>query len=177
MKSLTAVCSALLLASIPTAGAPIPKEAANLVVNGSFEDMKDDDASKPQDKGSIAIKGWVVTRGQIDVTQQHENVWKASHGKRALDLHGSPGFGGVEQSIATTPGRKYRVTFRMSGNPGVDHKKVRLAVRAAGADKEFEITMEGRSYEDLKWETQTWDFTAKDKKTVLEFHTAMPADT
>jgi hypothetical protein len=65
----------------------------------------------------------------------------------------------------------------MSGNPGVEHKKVQLAVRAAGANKEFEITREGRSYEDLKWETQTWDFTAKDKKTVLEFHTAMPADT
>jgi len=70
---------------------------------------------------------------------------------------------------------EYRVTFRMSGNPGVpEHKKVQLGVRAAGQDKEFEITMEGRSYEDLKWEEMTWEFTAREKATVLELHTAMP---
>ena len=178
MKVLTAVCSALLLVSVPTAAAPVPKgaESANLAVNGSFEDVKDDEASRPQDKGSTTIKGWVVTRGQIDVTQEDGNVWKAAHGKRALDLHGSPGFGGVEQTIATKPGKKYKVTFKMSGNPGVpEHKTVRLGVRAAGQDKEFELSMEGRTYEDLKWEEQTWEFTAREKTTTIEFHTAMPA--
>src|SRR3954471_13029187 len=157
MKAL-AICSALLLASIRIAAAPVPKgvESANLIVNGSFEDMKDEDAARPQDKGSTAIKGWVVTRGQIDVTQQNGNEWKAADGKRALDLHGSPGFGGVEQTIATKPGKKYKVTFQMSGNPGVpEHKKAQLGVRAAGNTREFEITMEGRTYEDLKWEEQT----------------------
>jgi choice-of-anchor C domain-containing protein len=175
MKVLT-ICSAVLLASISSA-APVPKgaQSANLIVNGSFEDMKDEDAARPQDKGSTATTGWVVTRGQIDVTQQNGNEWKAHHGKRALDLHGSPGFGGVEQSIATKPGKKYKVTFRMSGNPGVpEHKSVQLGVQAAGQDKEFELSMEGRTYQDLKWEEQTWEFTAKEKATVIEFHTAMP---
>ena len=178
MKALTAACSVLLLVSIPTAAAPVPKgaQSANLIVNGSFEDMKDDEASKPQEKGSTAITGWVVTRGQIDVTQQNGNEWKAHHGKRALDLHGSPGFGGVEQTITTKPGKKYKVTFRMSGNPGVpEHKKVQLGVRAAGQDKEFELSMEGHTYQDLKWAEQTWEFTTKEKATVIEFHTAMPA--
>ncbi len=177
MKTLTA-CVTLLLLCVPTAAAPVPKgaQSANLVVNGSFEDMKDEEASKPQDKGSTAITGWTVTRGQIDITQQNGKEWKAAHGKRALDLHGSPGFGGVEQTIPTKPGKKYKVTFQMSGNPGVpEHKAVQLGVRAAGQQKEFELSMEGRSYEDLKWETQTWEFTAKEKATVIEFHTAMPA--
>jgi choice-of-anchor C domain-containing protein len=177
MKVLTVLCSALLF-GVPGAAAPVPKgaQSANLIVNGSFEDVKDDDASKPQDKGSTAITGWVVTRGQIDVTQQNGNEWKAHHGKRALDLHGSPGFGGVEQTIATKPGKKYKVTFRMSGNPGVpEHKTVQLGVRAAGQDKEFVLSMEERTYEDLKWETQTWEFTAREKATTIEFHTAMPA--
>ena len=177
MKVFT-ICSALLLAALVTAAAPVPKgaQSANLIVNGSFEDMKDEDAARPQDKGSTAITGWAVTRGQIDVTQEDGKVWKAHHGKRALDLHGSPGFGGVEQTIATKPGKKYKVTFRMSGNPGVpEHKRVQMAVRAAGQDKEFDLTMEGRTYEDLKWEEQVWEFTAKEKTTVIEFHTAMPA--
>ena len=173
MKAL-AIC--VLFASLSLA-APVPKgvESANLIANGSFEDVSDTDASRPQDKGSTALKGWVVTRGQIDVTQQNGNEWKAAHGKRGLDLHGSPGFGGVEQSITTKPGKKYKVTFKMSGNPGVpEHKKVQLGVRAADQDKEFELTMEGRSYQDLKWAEQTWEFTAKEKMTVIEFHTAMP---
>jgi choice-of-anchor C domain-containing protein len=176
MKVLS-LCSALLLAAAST-GAPVPKGtlSGNLLVNGSFEDVADTDASRPQDKGSTALKGWVVTRGQIDVTQENGDVWKASHGKRGLDLHGSPGFGGVEQTIPTKPGKTYRVVFKMSGNPGVpEHKKVQLGVRAAGQDKEFELSMEGRTYQDLKWETMTWEFTAKEKATVLELHTAMPA--
>jgi choice-of-anchor C domain-containing protein len=178
MKPLFAAGSVLLLASVPTAAAPVPKgaQSANLIVNGSFEEGPKFEVCLPADKGSDALKGWVVTRGQIDITQQNGNEWKAAHGKRALDLHGSPGFGGVQQTITTKPGKKYRVTFRMSGNPGVpEHKKVQLGVRAAGQDKEFELTMEGRSYQDLKWEEQTWEFTAKDKATAIEFHTAMPA--
>ena len=179
MKAL-AVCSALLLVCVPTAAAPVPKgtQSANLIVNGSFEDGPMFEVCLPVDKGSDVIKGWVVTRGQIDITQQNRNEWKAHHGKRALDLHGSPGFGGVEQTIATKPEKRYKVTFRMSGNPGVpEHKKVQLRVRAAGQDKEFEVSMEGRTYEDLKWEEQTWEFIAKEKTTTIEFHTAMPATT
>jgi hypothetical protein len=62
----------------------------------------------------------------------------------------------------------------MSGNPGVpEHKNVQLGVRAAGQDTEFDLAMEGRTYQDLKWAEQTWEFTAKEKMTVIEFHTAM----
>jgi choice-of-anchor C domain-containing protein len=165
----------LLLAGLVIA-APIPPAArqVNLVVNGSFEEGQEDAVDKPLDKGSTALKGWVVTRGQIDVNTQNGDQWKSAHGKRNLDLHGSPGFGGVEQSIPTKPGKKYRVTFMMSGNPGVEHEKVQLGVRAADQSKEFEIPMAGRTYEDLKWEKKTWVFTAKEKTTVLELHTAMP---
>jgi len=164
-----------ILASLAIA-APIPPGArqVNLVVNGSFEEGPESEVNKPLDKGSTALKGWVVTRGQIDCNTQNGEEWKAAHGKRSLDLHGSPGFGGVEQSIPTKPGRKYRVTFKMSGNPGVPHEKVQLGVLAAGKDKQFEIAMEGRTYTDLKWEEKSWDFVATEKATVLELHTAMP---
>jgi choice-of-anchor C domain-containing protein len=174
MKAL-AIC--VLFTSLLIA-APVPKgaESANLIANGSFEDVADVDAGRPLGKGSTALKGWVVTRGQIDVTQENGNEWKASHGKRGLDLHGSPGFGGVEQAVPTKPGKKYRVRFKMSGNPGVpEHKKVQLGVRAAGQEGEFELSMEGRTYEDLKWAEQAWEFTAREKTTAIEFHTAMPA--
>ncbi|QEL20993.1 choice-of-anchor C family protein [Limnoglobus roseus] len=175
MKSTFLICSALFVGGLAVA-APVPKgvKPTNLVANGSFENGIEADLSKPLDKGSTALEGWTVTRGQIDVNTQVGEDWKAADGKRSLDLHGSPGFGGVEQSIPTTVGRKYRVTFKMSGNPGVAHHKVQLGVRAAGRDKQFEITMEGRTYKDLKWEEKSWDFTATEATTVLELHTAMP---
>src|SRR5262245_57562389 len=77
-------------------------EKENLIVNGSFEDgPKFDGSFLPVDEDSVEIRGWVVTRGQIDLQQETEGQVKAAHGKRSLDLHGSPGFGGVEQAFVT----------------------------------------------------------------------------
>jgi choice-of-anchor C domain-containing protein len=147
----------------------------NLIVNGSFEDSPEVDASGfiPIDEDSVDIRGWVVTRGQIDVQQETDGKIKAAHGKRSLDLHGSPGFGGIKQPFVTKVGQKYRVTFAMSGNPGVGHVSVQLAVRAAGKKEVFECDMTGKTIDDLKWEQKTWEFTAVDTITILEFYTAM----
>lgn len=164
--------AALQLASAP---ALKPERAANLLVNGGFEEGPAFKVHKPLDAGNTEMKGWTVTRGQIDVVEEHDGTWKAADGTRSLDLHGSPGHGGVKQAFATRPGKKYRLTFRMSGNPGVGHAKVQLAVEAAGKVKEFEVDMAGRTDMDLKWEEKSWEFTATDKETVLELRTAMPA--
>src|SRR5437868_13034779 len=79
---------------VRNAGAELVGE--NLVVNGSFEEGPDVGAWLSLDVGSTVIKGWKVTRGQIDYTGTN---WRAADGKRSIDLHGSPGFGGIEQTI------------------------------------------------------------------------------
>jgi choice-of-anchor C domain-containing protein len=183
----TIASAAVALAGIAVGGAvgrpaARPAKAAepvNLIVNGSFEDgpVVGDAGFLPLDEDSVAIRGWVVTRGQIDLQQEIGGKLKAADGKRSLDLHGSPGFGGVKQPFVTKPGQKYRVTFSMSGNPGVGHEAVQLAVRAAGKKQVFDCDMTGKTLDDLKWETKTWEFTAVDTITVLEFHTAMPVTT
>jgi choice-of-anchor C domain-containing protein len=146
----------------------------NLIVNGSFEAGSEFEGSfTPLDEDAVEVRGWLVTRGQIDLQQERGGQLKAAHGKRSLDLHGSPGFGGVKQPFVTKVGQKYKVTFSMSGNPGVGHESVRMTVRAAGKKETFEFDMAGVTLEDLKWTTKTWEFTAADTITVLEFHTAM----
>ena len=179
MKTLASVGLLLLAVCCSLVAAPALKRErpANLLVNGGFEEGPSFKVHKPHDPGSTEITGWTVTRGQIDVVEEHDGTWKAADGQRSLDLHGSPGHGGVKQAFGTRPGRKYRLTFHMSGNPGVGHEKVQLAVEAAGQTKQFEISMEGISNEDLKWEKKTWEFTATDKTTVLELRTAMPPTT
>jgi choice-of-anchor C domain-containing protein len=150
------------------------KDEKNLIVNGSFEDGPKLEANfLPVDEDSVEIRGWAVTRGQIDLLQESGGQQKAARGKRSLDLHGSPGFGGVEQAFATKAGQKYKVTFCMSGNPGLEYRSVQMAVRAAGKKEVFEFDMTGVTLDDLKWETKAWEFTAVNAITILEFQTAM----
>ena len=139
MKVLTVAALTCLIGALLVEAAPALRTdpAANLVTNGSFEDGPAFEVCKPLDKDATDLKGWVVTRGQIDLCQEKDGNWKAADGKRSLDLHGSPGFGGVKQTLNTRAGKKYRVTFQMTGNPQANLTEARLTVRAAGADKEF----------------------------------------
>ena len=177
MRTLAWAVLATLAVGLGVEAAPALRKdpGGNLVTNGSFEDGPDFEVHIPLDKDATTLKGWVVTRGQIDVCQEKDGNWKAPDGKRSLDLHGSPGYGGVKQTLATKAGKKYRVTFQMTGNPQANLTEAKLTVRAAGADKEFAVDMTGVTHDDPKWAKQTWEFTATDPATVLEIHTAMPA--
>ena len=177
MKTLASAVLATLAVGLLVEAAPALRKdpRANLVTNGSFEDGPDFEVCRPLDKDATDLKGWVVTRGQIDLCQEKDGNWKAADGKRSLDLHGSPGLGGVKQTLETRAGKKYRVTFQMTGNPQANLTEAKLTVRAAGADKEFKLDMTGVTHEDPKWTKMSWEFTATDKPTVLEIHTAMPA--
>jgi choice-of-anchor C domain-containing protein len=124
-----------------------PNPAANLLVNGSFEDGPEVDNFLPLDEGSTAIDGWAVIHGQIDYLSTH---WKAANGLRSLDLHGSPGFGGVSQAFETVRGRRYRVTFALSSS-GADPIVKRVGVAAAGKTAAFAFDATGKTAEDMGW--------------------------
>ena len=160
---------ALFLAAT-TPAAPVPKAAVELVANGSFEDGPDlPEGWGPLDKDSTKITGWTVTRGNIDVLS---TCWQAGEGKRSLDLHGTPGFGGVKQTLTTRKGKTYTVTFQMAGNPTGKVTEKGLWVAAAGAKKKFTFDAKGKSFEDMGWEKMTWEFTATADETELEIYTA-----
>jgi choice-of-anchor C domain-containing protein len=143
----------------------------NLLVNGSFEEGDDPGQFKPLDKGSTHIKGWTVTRGQIDYVGTY---WQAADGKRSIDLHGSPGYGGIEQTFATKKGQRYRVTFSLAGTPGTGAK--RIAVRAAGKKGEFICNGIRATKMKMGWELHSWEFTAAADRTTLEIHTLETTD-
>ena len=70
---LQAVVGVWLVAGLVGPAAPALKGpgSGNLVVNGSFEDGADFvDAFRPLDPDATDLKGWVVTRGQIDVVRE-----------------------------------------------------------------------------------------------------------
>jgi choice-of-anchor C domain-containing protein len=148
---------------------------ADLIVNGSFEEGTDpgEQGWKPLDKGSKDIKGWEVTRGQIDYISGY---WENADGKRSIDLHGSPGYGGIKQTFKTKKGQKYRLTFALAGNPVGTTAEKKLGVKVGDKEEEFLFNTEGKTTDNMGWATQVLDFTATDSETTLEFYTLMKED-
>lgn len=153
--------------------APAPEKAPNLLVNGSFEEGPEVDTWVSVNEGSNTIKGWVVTRGQIDYVNIY---WVAADGKRSIDLHGSPGFGGIKQTFTTKKGQKYRVTFALAGNPEGSVAEKKLGVSAADQKEEFTFDATGKKKSDMGWVTKKWEFKADGTETTLEFYTLMTED-
>jgi choice-of-anchor C domain-containing protein len=152
---------------------PPPKPPTNLLQNGSFEQGPRVGDILPLSAGQTAINRWKVTRGQIDL---YGTGFKAQDGGRSLDLHGSPGYGGIEQTFNTTKGQRYRVTFAMAGSPGGKIAVKRLAVRAAGKKEEFAFDATDRKPDNMGWIEYAWEFEAVAERTTLEFHTVMDSD-
>ena len=150
------------------------KPPGNLLVNGSFEEGPEDIGDfLSLEEGSAKIKGWVVIKGQIDVVGTY---WQSAHKKRSIDLHGTPGYGGVAQTFKTEKGKKYKVTFFLAGNPGGTVHKKKMAVRAAGQEREFTFDTKGKTTTDMGWVQHTWEFTAEKSETTLELYTLMTED-
>jgi choice-of-anchor C domain-containing protein len=135
---------------------------ANLLVNGSFEQGPGFFTSL--NPGSTAVTGWVVTRAQID----YDPGWQTADGIKSLDLNGSPGIGGIEQTFATVSNQQYVVTFAMAANP-TTARLSSMGVQAAGQSTSFTFDSTGHTSANMGWVTDNWTFTALGTNTTLEF--------
>lgn len=152
---------------------PAEEKEPNLLVNGSFEEGPDPKTFVWFNEGATDIKGWTVSRGQLSYVSAY---WQHADGKRSLDMHGGPGFGGIKQTFKTKKGQKYRVSFSLAGNPlGLVATK-ELGVSAAGKEEKFTFDTTGKTTTDMGWTNQAWDFVATGAETTLEFYTTMTED-
>ena len=140
--------------------------SSNLLINGSFEDPPIGwfKSFKPGEN----IQGWKVINANVDLTGTY---FKSSEGKQSIDLHGSPGFGGIQQTIATQPNQKYKLEFDFAGNPAGAPTIKRMLVSAAGQSKTFEFDCTGKSTSQMAWSKQSWTFTANSYSTTIAFST------
>ena len=152
------------------------KANTNLISNGSFEVGPNPGAVLPIVPGSTDINDWTVTRGGVDYIGTY---WVAPPGSnRSLDLDNTPvgnlnGFGGIEQTFATTAGVKYLVTFAMAGNPyrGFEDPVIKhMRVEAAGDSNDFSFDTAPYSLNNMGWVNHSWQFTANDTSTTIEFY-------
>jgi choice-of-anchor C domain-containing protein len=116
--------------------------------------------------GSTQIPGWTVSTGTVDWIT---NNWVSSQGTSSLDLVGSIGVGGVEQTFDTVPGTTYVVAFDLAGNPGGPPAIKPLAVTVNGATRNFAFDTTGRSGAAMGWTRQSFTFVATGATATIAF--------
>jgi hypothetical protein len=82
--------------------------------------------------------------------------------------------GGIQQVVATSPGKRYTLRFDLAGNPEGGPRVQRLRVLIDQKAHEFEFDSTGKSKTDLGWVTKEVAFTAERDRVVLTFLNTQP---
>lgn len=165
---LGAVLSLLVLTFTTNAATP-------LIVNGSFEEgsfAPDGNGFMSLSPGSTAITGWRTFSGELAWGQFPVSDWPASDGNYFLDLtgyHDSTPYGGIQQTLTTSSGTRYRITFDLSVNQDspVSRGPITVRVEATGnSSQEFTYDPPGTG---IQWGRFAYDFVAVGPSTELSF--------
>lgn len=155
------VFAALLASSVS------PASSARLA-NGSFEQSVPMTVSQKVtlSAGSTALPGWMISSGNIDLVSTY---WKASDGRRSIDLNGTRR-GTVSTTVyGTVIGRSYDVRFDMAANPvGQPNAKV-VRVSAGLESATFASNSAGGSLSAMNWATRLFTFTSTAVDQLLTF--------
>ena len=109
-------------AALALALAPCAASAANLLVNGGFEDFG---GATPDpgwmgytfyNGGDIALPGWTIENGSVDVIWTGSPWGPAAEGTNSLDINGWTA-GTISQQFNTVAGTVYTVSYAYSRNP------------------------------------------------------------
>jgi choice-of-anchor C domain-containing protein len=153
-------------AAIALAGATL---AFTGPTNGSFETgtyVDNGSGFEQLNAGDPSIAGWTVDAGSVDWIGTY---WPAEDGSMSIDLSGADA-GAISQTLATTIGNTYTVSFFLSGNPAGPPTVKTLDVSATGgvtASYAYDAT--GNDLSNMNWTPETYTFLATSVSTTLSF--------
>jgi hypothetical protein len=159
--------------TLPVLGASVAH--ANLLTNGSFEDtthfVNQGNDTDSLAVGSTAMTGWTVTGGEplawIGPSNPFALTASPSGGSYFLDLTdynaGAP-FSGVSQSIATTVGATYSLTFDLGSSQPYGLPDG-VTASAGSHSQTFTSTNSGSQIN--LWQTESLSFTATGTSTAI----------
>jgi choice-of-anchor C domain-containing protein len=141
--------------------------SAAIVTNGGFEAPTISDPYVTYDVNNPAPGsfGWSVGGAGVD---QIGSYWPAAEGAQSLDLS-ALGSGSITQTLTTTPGTKYQVTFDMAGNAGCGPAIKTVDVNWDSQTKTATFDSTGKSYSNMGWVAKSFNFQAGSGSTVLQF--------
>ena len=145
---------------------------ANLLVNGSFEQgnhTNDGNNTETLLPGATDITGWTTVGSHVSwIADPNPFGLTAQDGSRFLDLTGytvGAPFGGVTQTITTTPGATYQLSFQLGsytvrwGGPPVSI--------TASAGSTSQLFTDAATHATSTWSPEMLDFTATGASTVI----------
>jgi hypothetical protein len=154
-----------------------PVSAANLLVNGSFENTAGTFTDEgggvmngPLTPGSTLVPGWTVTNAQLGwISNANTYGVSTPYGSYSVDLtgtHDDSSYAGVTQTIATTPGMKYRLTLSLGADQShpVNSGTKSVQVSAAASSTSFTFVPSGTG---SQWGNFSFDFTASSASTPI----------
>ena len=168
MKTPGRVCFALILSF---AGI---RAHASLVTNGSFESPGTGCVA-----GATALPGWTVGSANIDIVDSACSGMGAADGTWFVDLTGSfgAGAGSIYQTVATTTGQQYALSFYFGGNPQWQYlgyandspfKSMNVLIDGT-LQGTFGFNTTGFGYGDPGWNLDQLYFIASSSSTKVEF--------
>jgi choice-of-anchor C domain-containing protein len=158
----------LLLAASALALAFAGSAQAATITNGSFEQGTfTSDAFDTLAAGNTNITGWTIGGAGVDWIGSH---WDASEGSRNVDMSALSA-GSLSQTLSTTIGQSYKLTFDLAGNPdGAPIPKLLDVAINGGTPTTFAFDTTGKSrIGNMGWLSQTYFFTATSASSVLSF--------
>lgn len=158
---------------------------ANLIINGSFETpVVPVGGFTNFFSGSTAITGWMVVGPEASIVSKTYIAgcctFPAEDGNQWLDLTGdvSNAIEGVQQTVATSPGTKYTLTFwvgNVDDPTGIFGKTSTVNVLLGGTSGTLLATVTNSSTTTtLTWQQFTETFTATGSTTTLDFMNGDP---
>lgn len=138
---------------------------ANLVNDGTFTIPKGCSGFVTYFNG-WKIGPWTVTGGSVDVI---DGYWQAPPGLGgSVDLDGDSR-GGLTQTIATTAGQRYTLSFYLSGNPDGGASTKTLLVSAGLSSETLSYTTGGNTRAAMGFVEDRLNFVASGSATTLSF--------
>jgi hypothetical protein len=160
-------------AALSLAAAPQAAGAAELLTNGSFEDIG---AGVPEGWGGltyyaggpVALPGWSVDAGSVDLTTSASFWGPAYDGNYSLDINGWDA-GTISQSFATVVGQLYNVSFAYGRNVAGAPDPALATVSAGGHSFDVVAPNDGSfgSGHNMLWKTGGFSFTGTGSPTTI----------
>lgn len=138
---------------VVTASEPGSAPTGNLVVHPSFEPPGFPTVSSFTSLGlprTPSVGAWTFERGGFDIVGP--GAARAADGTQFVDLNGN-GFGpaSIYQDVKTDPGRQYRVSIQLAGNPNGAPIEKRVVVGFGTSEQEFTFETTGHTNANLGW--------------------------
>jgi len=153
--------------------AATPAQALTGIGNASFETPVVTPNTFVNLGAGASIGAWTVTQGHVD--HIGGGFWQAADGVQSVDLSGSslPLAGGVAQSFTTVPLLKYRVSYKLAGNPGgLPVIKTGQVLVNGNVIQSFSFDVTGKTFANMGYVHKVATFIASGLVSTVEFQSA-----